>query len=63
MTHTHTTYTPDELLEFIEKLPRFPLAHLPTPLEYLPRFSEALGGPRVWIKRDHLRETPVGPKT
>ena len=33
-------------------LPRLPLAHLPTPLEAMPRLSEALGGPRLWIKRD-----------
>jgi L-cysteate sulfo-lyase len=33
-------------------LPRFPLAHLPTPLEPLPRLSEALNGPRLFIKRD-----------
>jgi len=26
----------------------------PTPLQYLPRFSAALGGPRVYIKRDDL---------
>lgn len=32
--------------------PRIPLAHLPTPLEPLPRLSEALGGPRIWVKRD-----------
>jgi L-cysteate sulfo-lyase len=32
--------------------PRVPLAHLPTPLEPLPRLSEALGGPRIWVKRD-----------
>ena len=32
--------------------PRIPLAHLPTPLEPLPRLSEALGGPRLWVKRD-----------
>jgi len=31
---------------------RFPLAHLPTPLEPLDRLSAALGGPRLWIKRD-----------
>lgn len=31
---------------------RIRLAHLPTPLEYLPRLSRALGGPEVWIKRD-----------
>ena len=41
-----------ELDRFHNRLPRFPLAQLPTPLEYLPRFSQELGGPRVWIKRD-----------
>jgi D-cysteine desulfhydrase family pyridoxal phosphate-dependent enzyme len=33
-------------------LPRLPLAHLPTSLEAMPRLTEALGGPRLWIKRD-----------
>lgn len=28
------------------------LAHLPTRLELVARFSEALGGPRIWLKRD-----------
>jgi L-cysteate sulfo-lyase len=32
-------------------LPRFPIAHLPTPLEPLPRLSKELG-PRLYIKRD-----------
>src|SRR3954470_10012623 len=27
-------------------------AHLPTPLEPLPRLTSALGGPELWIKRD-----------
>jgi D-cysteine desulfhydrase len=31
---------------------RLHFAHLPTPLEELPRLSEALGGPRILIKRD-----------
>lgn len=31
---------------------RYPLAHLPTPLEPLARLSAALGGPQLWIKRD-----------
>ena len=35
-----------------EHLPRVPLAHLPTPLDPLPRLSAALGGPQLWIKRD-----------
>lgn len=36
----------------LEKLPRFRLAHLPTPVEPLPNLSSALGGPELWIKRD-----------
>lgn len=36
----------------VARLPRLHMAHLPTPLEELPRFSAALGGPRVLIKRD-----------
>ncbi len=36
----------------IGELPRYPLAHRPTPLEKLGRFSEALGGPDIYIKRD-----------
>lgn len=35
------------------KIPsRFPLAHLPTPLEPLSQLSASLGGPEIWIKRD-----------
>jgi D-cysteine desulfhydrase family pyridoxal phosphate-dependent enzyme len=33
-------------------IPRLNFAHLPTPIETLPRLSEALGGPRLLIKRD-----------
>lgn len=35
-----------------KNLPRVSLAHLPTPLEEMPRLSEALGGPRLLVKRD-----------
>ena len=31
---------------------RFPLAHLPTPLEPMQRLTNALGGAELWIKRD-----------
>jgi L-cysteate sulfo-lyase len=37
------------------KLTRFPRVHIthgPTPLEFMPRLTEALGGPRLYIKRD-----------
>jgi D-cysteine desulfhydrase family pyridoxal phosphate-dependent enzyme len=33
-------------------VPRLRFAHLPTPVETLPRLCEALGGPRLLIKRD-----------
>jgi D-cysteine desulfhydrase family pyridoxal phosphate-dependent enzyme len=33
-------------------VPRLHFAHLPTPVEALPRLSELLGGPRLFIKRD-----------
>lgn len=32
--------------------PRLPFAHLPTPLEPLPRLSAHLGGAEIWVKRD-----------
>ncbi len=32
--------------------PRVSLAHLPTPLEHLPRLSRAIGGPEIYVKRD-----------
>jgi len=33
-------------------IPRIHFAHLPTPIEELPRLSEKLGGPRILVKRD-----------
>ncbi|MFC2036693.1 D-cysteine desulfhydrase family protein [Chloroflexota bacterium] len=36
----------------MDGLSRFHLAHLPTPLEWMTRLSEALDGPELWIKRD-----------
>ena len=35
-----------------DHLPRISLGFLPTPLEEMPRLSQALGGPRLLIKRD-----------
>jgi len=39
---------------------RLNFAHLPTPIENLPRLSEALGGPRLLIKRDDLTGLAFG---
>jgi L-cysteate sulfo-lyase len=35
-----------------QRLARVSIAHLPTPLEPLPRLTTQLGGPELWIKRD-----------
>ena len=33
-------------------IPRLKFAHLPTPIEELPRLSDVLGGPKILVKRD-----------
>lgn len=44
----------------LERLPRVRLAHLPTPLEPLPRLSAALGDVELWIKRDDCTGLALG---
>lgn len=44
----------------LSKFPRFPLAHLPTPLEPLDRLRRHLGGPRLYIKRDDCTGLALG---
>ena len=41
-----------DLRRRIDRLPRAELAFLPTPLHEVPRFAQALGGPRIYMKRD-----------
>ena len=36
----------------LSRFPRLHFAHLPTPLEPMPRLSKLLGGPNLWVKRD-----------
>lgn len=36
----------------MNKIPRLHFAHLPTPIEQLPRLSDHLAGPRLLVKRD-----------
>ena len=52
MAQAANTWTTDQLRDQVGQLPRYTLGHLPTPLEYLPRFTRAIGGPPVYIKRD-----------
>lgn len=44
----------------IDRLPRYLLGHYPTPLEYAERFSRALGGPQIYIKRDDCTGLALG---
>ncbi|RKU39006.1 hypothetical protein C6496_03710 [Candidatus Poribacteria bacterium] len=44
--------TPAQLIERVAQIPQVKLGHFPTPLEECPRLSDALGGPRIFIKRE-----------
>ena len=44
----------------LSEFPSVPLCHQPTPLEFMPRMSESLGGPRLWIKRDDCTGLATG---
>jgi 1-aminocyclopropane-1-carboxylate deaminase/D-cysteine desulfhydrase-like pyridoxal-dependent ACC family enzyme len=55
-----TPLTADQLRQATAKLPRVPLAHLPTPLEEVLRFAARLNGPRVYVKRDDCTGMVMG---
>jgi len=42
------------------RFPRLPFAHLPTALEFMPRLTEALNGPNLYIKRDDCTGLSTG---
>ncbi len=42
----------DKLADRLSRFPRLGIADLPTPLEPVPRLTAALGGPRLWVKRE-----------
>jgi D-cysteine desulfhydrase family pyridoxal phosphate-dependent enzyme len=44
----------------LSRFPRVGLGNWPTPLEPAPRLSDALGGPRILVKRDDLSGLGVG---
>lgn len=46
--------------ELDKKFPRVRLAHLPTPLEFCPRLTEALGGVEIYVKRDDCTGLATG---
>jgi L-cysteate sulfo-lyase len=44
----------------LDDFPKVSLAHLPTPLEHLPRLSDHLGGPNIYVKRDDCTGLATG---
>lgn len=44
----------------LSDFPRASLAHLPTPLEFLPGLSKHLGGPGIYVKRDDCTGLATG---
>jgi 1-aminocyclopropane-1-carboxylate deaminase/D-cysteine desulfhydrase-like pyridoxal-dependent ACC family enzyme len=52
--------TPPTPIERLAALPRVSLAHLPTPLEEMPRLAAHLGGPRLFVKRDDCTGLGLG---
>ncbi len=44
----------------LSRFPRTRLAHLPTPLEFLPSLSAHLGGPKIYVKRDDCTGLATG---
>ena len=52
--------TRQDLLQRIAKIPQVDIGHFPTPLEECPRLSEALGGPRIYIKREDCSGLAMG---
>src|SRR5574341_1271861 len=49
--------TPVTFATRLDSFPRIRLGQFPTPLEPMPRLTQALGGPTLWVKRDDV----VGP--
>ena len=52
--------TVDELVGRLDRFPRHPMASVPTPLQQMPRLSEVVGGPNLWVKRDDLTGLALG---
>jgi L-cysteate sulfo-lyase len=54
--------TQNVIRERVDQLPRVRIAHLPTPLEEMPRFRETLGSeaPPLFVKREDLTGLAFG---
>ena len=60
MTPLQPPVSPQQLTQALSRVQRVPLAFLPTPLQYCPRLSQAIGGPSIYVKRDDLTGLAFG---
>ncbi|HLB97909.1 MAG TPA: pyridoxal-phosphate dependent enzyme, partial [Acetobacteraceae bacterium] len=60
MTPTTRASTGVDALARLRALPRLRLAHLPTPLERMPRLGARLGLTSLWVKRDDCTGLGLG---
>ena len=60
MSHAKPVVTVDELRARLNRFSRLSLADLPTPLLDCPRLSDALGGPRILVKREEMTGIAFG---
>ena len=60
MNQENSIVTRSDLCRRIESLPQVNIGHYPTPLEPCPRLSEALGGPKIYIKREDCSRVAFG---
>ena len=59
MTAIDTALAPAPQIDF-DRFPQFPLCHRMTPIEAMPRLSDALGGPKLFVKRDDCTGLATG---
>ena len=59
MAETEAPQKPKARIDF-DRFPRVALCHQPTPIEAMPRLSAALGGPKLFIKRDDCTGLATG---
>ncbi|MBV8427102.1 MAG: D-cysteine desulfhydrase family protein [Hyphomicrobiales bacterium] len=58
--HAQSDAGPADRLGLLREFPRLPLAHLPTPVERMPRLAAKLGLEELWVKRDDCTGLGLG---
>jgi hypothetical protein len=59
-TSSSAVHSHDWIRERIARIPRVKIALTPTPLHEAPNLTKALGGPRIFVKRNDLTGVAFG---